>query len=239
MITIRKTHIRTIRLNSFHPLCMNAIGMRAITQYGFAPFIDHSCRREPDFENPNPSITSLCRQDKFAPNLHVNDIVVYITTKDNWFTNDPHYRLIAILSVIDHRNSHYSATTWYRTNNINLPSNCMVASNPPHQFHETAGNYTLSSEIDRYLNRDAKKQDIVGQNRIKYWDAEYLAKSKKWGDFIITKPLFVDVNNPPILTIQDMTNIFGKVPNTRNPNIINKEQLKKLATYAGLDLILE
>ncbi len=61
--------------------------MKAISDYNFPPFIAGSCRREPDFENDFPSITSLCRQEKFAPLLFPNDVVVYITVKGD------HYRL--------------------------------------------------------------------------------------------------------------------------------------------------
>ena len=80
-----KKYIKTIRLNSFHPLCEKEIGQNAIKEFNFPPFIDASCRREPDFENANPSITALCRQDLFAPNLYPNDIVVYITVRGKWF----------------------------------------------------------------------------------------------------------------------------------------------------------
>lgn len=101
-----KKYIRTIRLSSFYPLCMSEIGMNAIEKYGYPPFIDSSCRREPDFENEYPSITVLCRQRKFAPILCQNDIVVYITVKGKWFKDYGHRRLIAILEVTEKKHSH-------------------------------------------------------------------------------------------------------------------------------------
>jgi len=239
MIDFRKKYIKTIRLNSFRPLCMTDIGLRAINQYGFPPFIDASCRREPDLENKNPSITALCRQEMFAPKLFPNDIIVYITVKGKWLTDYDHYRLVAILVVIEKKETHSSAAAWYRHNKIDLPSNCMVNDNSPYQFHETAGNYQKTTDIRKFLTYNEDKQKTIGSRRVEIWNNDYFEKSKKWGDFIITKPVFTELINPPILTEENMLNIFGRVPNTRNPNIITKEQLKNLATYADINFIYE
>lgn len=56
-----------IKLNSFRPLCSTQLELEAIEKYKLPPFIDASCRREPDFQNPLPSISALCRQVSFAP----------------------------------------------------------------------------------------------------------------------------------------------------------------------------
>jgi hypothetical protein len=45
----------------------------------YPPFIDASCRREPDLESRYPSITALCREGHFAPHLHEGDVVAYMT----------------------------------------------------------------------------------------------------------------------------------------------------------------
>jgi len=71
--------MRKIRLVTYIPLCYSMYGMKAIEEYGLKPFIDASCRREPDFESNFPSITALCRKNKLAPQLKVGDIVVYLT----------------------------------------------------------------------------------------------------------------------------------------------------------------
>lgn len=73
---------------------MTEVGVKAIDKYNLPAFIDGSCRREPDFENYNPSITALCRQNQFAPKLLANDIIVYITVKGEWFKDFEHYRLV-------------------------------------------------------------------------------------------------------------------------------------------------
>ncbi len=234
-----KKYIKSIRLNSFRPLCMTDIGLRAVNDFDCPPFIDASCRREPDFESEFPSITALCRQEKFAPILFPNDIVVYITVKGKWLTDYDHYRLISILVVTEKKESHLQGAAWYRSKNIPLPSNCMVDDNYPFEFHETAGNYEKKSDINKFLNYDIEKQKQIGKRRIEIWNGEYLNKSKKWGDFVITKPIFRELYNPPILTDEDMKKIFGKVPNTRNPNKIKKEELKELAKYADINFNYE
>jgi hypothetical protein len=107
----------TIRLTSFHPLCENKIGQNAVAEYGHKPYIDESCRREPDFEHAFPSITALCRQGVFAPYLRVNDIVVYMTVKGKWDTSYFHRRLVAILEVIERKETHEQAQEWIKMKN--------------------------------------------------------------------------------------------------------------------------
>ena len=74
-----------IYLNSFRPLCKNEIGRRAIIRYNHHPYIDASCRREPDLESVFPTISSICRQGHFAPRPRMVDIVVYITGKQKYY----------------------------------------------------------------------------------------------------------------------------------------------------------
>ena len=239
MKEFKKKYIKTIRLNSFRPLCMTEIGLKAIDDYKLPPFIDGSCRREPDFENEFPSITSLCRQGKFAPHLCPNDIVVYITVQGKWFEDFDHYRLIAILVVKDKKDNHSQAASWYQRNNNLIPSNCMVPDNPPFAFDMTMGNFPSKKEIENFLKHVKEKQKRIGQRRIDLWNDEYLKKSKKWGDFVITKTIFKNVHTPPLLTLDEMSRIFGKTPNTRNPNKISKEQFRELAKHADIDFITE
>ncbi len=230
-----KKYIKTIRLNSFHPLCENDIGRNAIINFNFPPFIDASCRREPDLENPFPSITALCRQEKFAPQLYPNDIVVYMTVKGKWFTDFEHYRVIAILEVIHRTDSHIQAKSWYTNKGLSIPSNCMVDDNLPHPFHETAGQYENQKDIYKFLGYSLEKQKIIGERIIKHWDREYLEKSKKWGTFIITKPIYINLSDPPIFTDQDIFRIFKKKINTRTPKKLTSDEFKELAKFANIN----
>jgi len=232
-----KKYIKTIRLNSFHPLCETEIGQNAVSNFNCPPFIDASCRREPDFENSFPSITALCRQEKFAPQLYPNDIVVYMTVKGKWFADFDHYRIIAILEVIERKDTHLQAKSWYTSKGLTIPSNCMIDDNPPHSFLETAGRYENQKDIKNFLTYPSEKRNIIGDRIVKLWDKEYLEKSKKWGTFIITRPVYINLTDPPILTDQDIHNIFQKKINTRTPKKITPSEFKELAKFASINFI--
>jgi hypothetical protein len=162
MIDYVKKYIRTIRLNFYRLLCSTILGLKAIEQFEYEPFIDASCRREPDFENSNPSITCLCRQEIFAPNLFPNDIIIYMTVKGKWFTDYAHHRLVAILAVTERKDSHIEAKHRYLEKGLNIPSNYIVPGNPPYEFDRTAGKFEIA-DIRRYLNYTPDKQKIIGE----------------------------------------------------------------------------
>ena len=63
-------------LATYRPICASAHGRQAVADFGIPPFVDASCRREPDFESSFPSISALCRGRQFAPRLHADDVVV-------------------------------------------------------------------------------------------------------------------------------------------------------------------
>jgi hypothetical protein len=87
-------------LATFRPLVQRSAGRRAVQRYGLPPFIDGSCRREPDFESRYPSISATCRAGHFAPRLTVGDRIAYLTVKGRWLNcAEPHRRLIAVLRV--------------------------------------------------------------------------------------------------------------------------------------------
>ena len=73
-----------IFLNSYNPLIKNGRGESVIEEHGIPPYVDDSCRREPDFESGYPSITALCRGRNFAPRVYESDLVVYMTTKGKY-----------------------------------------------------------------------------------------------------------------------------------------------------------
>src|SRR5262245_28127631 len=97
-------------LATFRPLIQTSDGRYAAKSNGLAPFIDGSCRREPDFESPFPSITATCRSGKFAPRLQVADRVAYLTVKGKYFNDrQPGWRLVAVLRVIERFETHTAA----------------------------------------------------------------------------------------------------------------------------------
>ena len=103
-----------IFLNSYRPLILYVEGRQAITTYNLPPFLDYSCRKEPDFMSAYSSISALCRVGKFAPRLHESDITVYITCKGSYLGMKPrHWRLTAILEVFKRFETHAEAAAWY------------------------------------------------------------------------------------------------------------------------------
>jgi hypothetical protein len=71
-------------LATYRPLVRSLAGRQAIQEYSLPPFIDGSCRREPDFESPFPSITATCRGGNFAPRLREGDRVAYLTVRGRY-----------------------------------------------------------------------------------------------------------------------------------------------------------
>jgi hypothetical protein len=138
--------------NSFRPLLNTSAGRAAVHRFELAPYIDGSCRREPDFESEFPSISGLCRKDKFAPRLHVGDTTIYVTTKGGWGR-----RLVAVLRVRERFESHDEAAAWYRELGLPLPSNCWVDGNPPIPYEQTVQDSSLPSvreRIQRWLDKE-------------------------------------------------------------------------------------
>ena len=198
----------TIYLNSYRPLISTKAGRNASHTYGILPFVDGSCRREPDFESPYPSISALCRKGKFAPRLRKGHIIVYITVKGKYCggSSKSHWRLVSILKVIKRFESHKDAAKWYKSKNLKLPSNCIVKGNNPLSMSRTIGKHCS----------------------LKGWDGLYKTRAKEYGVFLVCNILYKELCNPPIIDKKRMFVIFGKIPSTMNPPSISKEQFKKL-----------
>lgn len=234
-------YIGKIKLNSYHPLCSNELGKKAAIEFGIHPYVDGSCRREPDFENPFPSISALCRQNSFAPKLFPNDIVIYISLNSNG-NSQSKYRLVSILKVYKRFETHYNAYRWYRENNFVIPNNCMIEGNPPIPFEKTISKFDSFKEINRFKNYTAEKQKKIGERIVAKWNEEYQTKSEKWPVFIVTKPLFNAVYEgfePPTIEYNDFQRIMGRVPNTRTPNNLLKKELFGFCELAGIFPIIK
>lgn len=195
---------------------MTPQGRETISKFGFPNYIDGSCRREPDLEIEYPSITSLCRKNKLAPSLNYGDIVIYLTVKAPWGNIEAHWRLTAILEVYKRFENHEQAANWYLENGLGLPSNCMVSSNPPLPIDRTGG------------------IPIVFKDNISEWDKHYQNRCSEFKTFIICKPQYKNLHEPPILTSDMLINIFGKVPGTQNPKIITEHNLKMIKRFANI-----
>lgn len=205
-----------LRLNSYRPLRLTKFGLEVARKYCLDPFIDGSIRREPDFENEYPSITGLCRLNKFAPTLRIGDSIAYITVKGKYGLMEPHWRLVGILTVIEKFTSvesHNEAFKWYESRGISIPKNCMAFGNPGADFEKS------SQQMDH---------PTVQRKGADAWEAEYRMRSVIAPAFVITKIERLDLKNPPVLLSDDMRRIFDRIPGTQNPPYISEEQLSML-----------
>ncbi len=210
-----------ICLNSYRPLIITAAGREACEKHGLYPFIDGSCRREPDFESDYPSITALCRKGKFAPRLQEGNIVIYISCKDRYDLisdnpNEHHWRFIAILEVIKRFESHQEAADWYRAKGANIPHNCMIKGNGPCSLDKTSPDPRFKT--------------------LREWDLSYWERARACPVFLACdKSQYINLNDPPAMTEKTMCEIFGRKRGTQNPPCnITQEQLSKLKRFYSI-----
>lgn len=201
-------------LTSFRPLSATAKGRRAAAQHRLAPYLDASCRREPDFEHASgPTLTALCRPS-FAPKLLQGDVVVYLTTKASYAGAPPHRRLVAVLEVARTFPTHREAAAWYGSQALPLPSNCMVTGNTPLPYSYT----------DNALPEEA-------------WDRHYRVRARQCSVFHVCTALFMDYGEPPVVTDNDLLAAFGRVPGTQNPSRVGVDQLAALLWRVGIAVL--
>jgi hypothetical protein len=196
-----------VYLNTFAPICANKFGRNSVTENNLPHFIDGSCRREPDFENPFPAITQLCRPGKLVTRLKLRDIIIYLTKKGNYGNDYPHWRFIAILEVIDIYPNHQSAARSYLNNNIQTSQNIFCDKTNPFNLNMTHGicgfkHRNLSStHIIHIWNEFYKKRSI---------DFSKCAKTKVWQEHLY-------LENPDVITHETMMEIFNRIPGTQTP----------------------
>ena len=219
-----------ILLNTYRPLNLTNYGSEASIKFNVPPYVDGSCRREPDFESEYPSITALCRGRACAPRLFEGDRTVYLTVKSDYGNlGETHYRLTAILKIYKRFENHQDAASWYLKNKIQLPSNCLIDGNPPLAIEKTAG--LKPTQMKRIMNQDESIRNKQLSKMLKEWDDEYWDKTKKYPVFLVCKKIFVDLINPPIFFIKDFIKIFGIVPVTRTPLEIYMKEYKKILNH--------
>jgi hypothetical protein len=202
-------------LSTFRPLLRNRAGRQAIAKFDLPPYVDSSCRREPDLEHVFPSVSALCHGKLFAPRLHERDVVAFITKKD-WYGayRESHWRLVAIVRVVRRFQTHADAADWYQNRDLTLPSNCIVPGNPPLPLERT----------DRYYSD------------LHEWELGYRLRARRCGTFLACEPIHRSLYEPPIITEAIMRETFGRIPGTRNPPQIEASQLARLCQLTGIDL---
>jgi len=198
---------------AFRPISLTAAGRRAVRERGYAPFIDGSCRREPDFEARFPAITALCRPG-FAPRVNEGDSVAYFTVSGRFPTpRHPkgHY-LVAVLRVECRLESHAAAAQWYRERSLRLPSNCLVAGNPPIPYDCT--NQLLSKELRSRLRENP---DVDDDRIVRLWDRGYAKRAEDCGVMLVCRSEYLALTSPPLYSVERMATVFGRLPGLQNP----------------------
>jgi len=200
-----------IKLVTFQPICFKKKGLDAVQKFNFPPYIDGSCRREPDFENSFPSISALCRGNKFAPTLKKGDKAIYLSKKGNYNLGFKHWKLVAILEVVERFETHEAAALWYSKQNLKLPNNCMVENSHHLSLEETSGFWGMD---------------------VNEWNNYYLEKSKSYPVFLACKSIYLELHNPLTITEEDMELIYGRSnPSTQNPPKLSTEQLNNFLFF--------
>lgn len=213
---------------TYRPAIRNRYGREAVRLHGIPPFVDSSCRREPDFESRYPSITATCRGHLFAPRLHVGDRVAFLTVKGRYLDDAAAgWRLVAILEVIQRFDDHAEAATWYQTQGLPLPSNCMVPGNPPKPLEQT--NREAPAAVKARLARHKDPRRII-----RLWNAVYASRVKATPIFIATEAEYLDLRTPASLSDADMRSVFGTIPATLNPPKVDCSKLQELRRVAGV-----
>lgn len=210
-------------LNTYHPMAGTKSGRDACQRDGIEPFVDGSIRREPDLEHPFPSISCLCRAGKFAPRLRVGDTVVYLTVKGRYCgIRIPHWRLTAVLKVERIFATHVDAARWYHSQDLPLPSNCMVPGNPPKALRQSNCKY-------RPVGCAKPNQQS--------WDNGYKKRAAANGTFIVCTPRFIDLSlSAPVVESRHWMRALGRIPPTLNPPSIPDAALQVLLHDLGVEL---
>jgi len=205
-----------VYFSSFYPLCCTDAGRTAVLKYGLPPFIDGSCRREPDFEHPFPALTGLCRPG-FSAKLKKGEIVIYTSN----IKGVGRKYLVAVLKVIETKEGHINAANWYKTKGYDLPNNLMVPGN----------NAIALDHTHRMMGWGTWAKDA---HDLKSWDSFYKTRAKD-DTVAICEPWNgkVNVNSLQFFTSADVKRIFKqkKMPGTRNPAKLKDEDWNRLKDW--------
>ena len=208
-----------IYLAKYRPLNSTVEGQRASVRFNIPPYVDGSCRREPDFQCEFPSISALCRGRIFAPRLKEGDEIVYITTKGFYGKEFKHWCIVARLKVLKRFDSHQDAAVWYQGKSRELPSNCMIAGNPPIPLNQT------SRGVSRCPPRCGNRATTL-----KKWNAHYQKRADDFPAFLACKAVRKRLVSPAILRDKEAFKIlkdWGRVL-SRLPIPITPRELKAL-----------
>lgn len=211
---------------TYTPLVATRHGREAAERFGLLPFIDGSIRREPDLGHDRPAISCLCRTDKFVPRLVVGDLVVYLTgSRKDRGEAQPHWRLTAVLKVVETFESHAAAAKWYREHALPLPANCVVEGNEAARLEQS--------------HRLTPYSGCTHGARLRHmWDAAYRRRADRYPKMVACEPLYRELSwAAPVVHRDDLVHAFKRVPGTQNPTAFPLNELSCLMRRLGLSAL--
>lgn len=229
-------------LVSYRPIGATAMGRESVMRHDSEKrrlYVDHSCRREPDFVHPNPMISGLCRKEKFAPKLQDGDVVVYLVNESR------KYRITAILLVVNTVPNHEAAEKLYKSvGQEKLPGNCMVKNNNPLALTHTGGQTDSVQAMKNCLESGTENEQ---QRTIRQWDGYYwgIIRNDKVTKAALTEPLYLELTDPPTVTASQLAEAFGNGPDGRPPGMQTPslkhtvKQLDQLLMLVNLPTVAE
>jgi len=171
-----------IYLITYSPLANSKYGRGVAAKHGISPYVDASCRREPDFELDRPFISGLCRPS-FVAALDVGDVLVYVATKRPIHREGR--RLVAVLQLNQPFASHAAAAAWYLENGVRVPYSCIVPGNDPLPISLT--NPKMNGTCSKFTNSED-------------WDVfKYVQRAKACVKCFSSTALFLNLRTPPIV----------------------------------------
>jgi hypothetical protein len=216
-------------VNTYHPLADTPDGPWASKEPTLPRFADASCRREPDLEAEYPTITGLCRP--FALRKFIkDDLIAYFTVKRHYFGEPSHWRLTAVLRVLEPFKSHAGAGDWYRGRSLPLPRNLMLPGNSPLPLSETEGFYRLPDGTQVFPRGPDDDERIVRE-----WDAIYARRRGDCQDVRVCEVVFRDLIEGRVMDDVAARDVFaGPFPNTElRPQKLSSATMRRLMTWLG------
>lgn len=126
-----------------------------------------------------------------------------------------HWRLTAVLQVVNRFESHGVAAAWYGERALELPRNCMVPENPPLSLDQTTTPHNYPS--------------------VRIWNAVYRRQVSKHSVFLACESLFWELHDPLVVPSEMLMEWFGRIPGTQIPPLIRDQQYRCLAALAGIE----
>lgn len=150
-----------------------------------------------------------------------------MTVKGTYDGRQDSWALVAALKVIDRKESHSEAAEWYHERGEPLPSNCLVEGNPPLPEAQTTGLPAQGPGMQQDWVQNGRPPNNMAE-----WDAHYWSRSAAHPVFLITERLAIELTNPPILSRDELRNVFHpqRMPVTRTFESINDAEFETLTS---------